>query len=126
MILKIIPIAFGESSTNGREVRCRVVYWTCSGGPMSQEELLARSGITRAPLKAAGRPTCVRYLVLAAGCSMALLAYAHRLGFTVVAPEIKQEFGLSGQDMGWIMSVFLIAYGLFQVPAGFLGDRLGA
>jgi MFS family permease len=28
--------------------------------------------------------------------------------------------------MGWVMSVFLIAYGVFQVPAGLLGDRLGA
>ena len=72
------------------------------------------------------RPTRVRYLVLAAGCSMALLAYAHRLGFAIYAPEIKRDFGLSDQQVAYLMSAFLIAYAAFQVPAGLAGDRLGA
>jgi sugar phosphate permease len=83
------------------------------------------SGIT-AEAPAAARATRVRFLVLAAGCSMALLAYVHRLGFAVYAPEIKRDFGLSGQDVGYLMSAFLIAYGVFQVPMGLAGDRLGA
>src|SRR5438128_642028 len=70
--------------------------------------------------------TRVRYLVLAAGCSMALLAYVHRLAFSVFAPEIKRDFSLSDQEVGYLMAAFLVAYGVFQVPAGLAGDRLGA
>jgi sugar phosphate permease len=72
------------------------------------------------------RPTRVRYLVLAAGCTMALLAYVHRLAFAVYAPEIAGEFALNDQDIGNLMSAFLVGYALFQVPAGLAGDRLGA
>lgn len=83
------------------------------------------SGITdRRP--APGRPTRVRYVVLAAGCTMALLAYVHRLAFSLYAPEIKQEFSLGDKDVGNLMAAFLLSYALFQVPAGLAGDRLGA
>jgi sugar phosphate permease len=73
-----------------------------------------------------GRPTRVRYLVLAAGCSLALVAYVHRLGFSIFAPEIKRDFALGDQDVGYLMFAFLVAYGACQVPAGLSGDRLGA
>jgi sugar phosphate permease len=57
---------------------------------------------------------------------MALLAYMLRLAFAVYAPEIEQEFSLSQQDVGNLMSAFLVAYAAFQVPSGLAGDRLGA
>jgi sugar phosphate permease len=83
------------------------------------------SGIADETLKSA-RASRVRYLVLAAGCSMALLTYAHRLGFAVFTPEIKRDFGLTDQGVAYLASAFLVAYGLCQVPAGLAGDRLGA
>jgi ACS family glucarate transporter-like MFS transporter len=77
-------------------------------------------------LATASRGTRVRYLVLAAGCSMALIAYLHRLGFALFAPDIKKDFALSDEDVGYLMAAFLIAYGVCQIPAGLAGDRLGA
>src|SRR5579885_632782 len=73
-----------------------------------------------------GRPTRVRYLVLATGCSLALVVYVHRLGFSIFAPEIKRDFGLGDGDVGYLMFAFLVAYGACQIPAGLSGDRLGA
>jgi len=70
-------------------------------------------------------PTQVRYQVLAVACVLAVLTYINRLGFNVGAPEIKRNLGLNDQEMGYLASAFLIAYGLFQMPGGFLGDRLG-
>jgi sugar phosphate permease len=67
----------------------------------------------------------VRYLVLAAACSLAVLTYVQRLGFTNGLPEIKQSLRLNDTQTGDLASAFLLAYGLFQVPGGFLGDRLG-
>src|SRR6516162_4638306 len=71
------------------------------------------------------RPSRVRYQVLAVACVLALLTYINRLGFGVAASEIKRDLGLTDEQMGYLASAFLIAYGLFQVPGGLLGDRFG-
>jgi sugar phosphate permease len=68
----------------------------------------------------------VRYQVLAAGCILALLTYVARLGFVRAVPEIKSSLGLDDQMMGYVAAAFLVAYGGFQMPGGWLGDRFGA
>ena len=70
-------------------------------------------------------PSRVRYQVLGISCILAVLTYINRLGFNVAAPEIKSDLGLNDQDMGNLGAAFLIAYGLFQMPGGLLGDRFG-
>jgi sugar phosphate permease len=71
------------------------------------------------------RPTGVRYLVVAAACSLSLLGYVHRQAFAGGASEIMRDFGMGDQQMGYYWAAFLIAYGLFQVPCGMLSDVLG-
>jgi sugar phosphate permease len=71
-------------------------------------------------------PSRVRYLVLGSACSLAVLTYVQRQGFVAGTPYIRKDLGLSNEQMGELASVWLIAYGLFQVPGGLLGDRLGA
>jgi sugar phosphate permease len=75
---------------------------------------------------AAAPPSGVRYGVLIFACALAVVTYIQRIGFSVGAPAIKQSLGLNDAQMGYLMSAFLVAYGLFQVPGGLLGDRLGA
>ncbi len=70
-------------------------------------------------------PSRVRYQVLAVACALALLTYVNRLGFGVAAPEIKRSLHLTDEQMGYLASAFLVAYALFQVPGGLLGDRFG-
>jgi ACS family glucarate transporter-like MFS transporter len=82
-------------------------------------------GTTTAPAAASVRPTGVRYLVLAAACSLAVLTYVQRQGFVAGTPSLKKDLGLDDEQMGYLASVWLVAYGLFQVPGGLLGDRLG-
>jgi MFS transporter, ACS family, glucarate transporter len=85
-------------------------------------------GITTAPRQAPalGQPTGVRYLVLAAACSLAFLTYVQRQGFVAGTPYIQRDLGLDDEQMGYLFAGWLVAYGLFQVPGGLLGDRLGA
>src|SRR5262245_739133 len=71
-------------------------------------------------------PTWVRYQVLAVACSLAVLTYVQRQGFVAGTPSIKKDLGLNDEEMGYLASVWLVAYGLFQMPGGLLGDRLGA
>ena len=68
----------------------------------------------------------VRYDVLAAGCSFAFLTYIQRQAFVAATPEIKDALDLNQEQMGYLASAFLVAYGIFQVPCGLIGDRLGA
>jgi sugar phosphate permease len=71
------------------------------------------------------RPTGVRYQVLAFACAIAVITYVHRLGFSTGAPEIGRSLGLNSAQIGLLMAAFLVAYGLFQMPLGLLGDRFG-
>jgi sugar phosphate permease len=84
-------------------------------------------GITQAPRLAPSEagPTHVRYLVLAAACSLAVLTYIQRQGFIAGTPYIKADLHLDDAQMGYLAAVWLIAYGLFQVPGGLLGDQFG-
>ena len=72
-----------------------------------------------------GRPTRVRYQVLAAACSLAVITYIHRVGFGTVVAELQTTLKLSDARIGWLMAAFMVGYGLFEMPWGFLGDRFG-
>jgi MFS transporter, ACS family, glucarate transporter len=72
------------------------------------------------------KPTFVRYQVLAVACSLAILTYLQRQGFIAATPYIKQDLGLHDDQMGYFLAVWLVAYGIFQVPGGLIGDRIGA
>jgi ACS family glucarate transporter-like MFS transporter len=52
------------------------------------------------------------------------VGYLCRVAVTVVAPGMMREFGLSQTQMGTVFSAFLIGYTLFQVPSGWLADRV--
>jgi ACS family glucarate transporter-like MFS transporter len=78
------------------------------------------------PRAASARPTRARYRVLAAACLLALIAYLHRVGFASVGTYLKADLQLSDADWSRVMAAFLVAYALFEVPWGVLGDRLGA
>ncbi|GAC1448470.1 MAG: MFS transporter [Isosphaeraceae bacterium] len=67
----------------------------------------------------------VRYQVLGALCSLAVLAYLHRVGFATAAPELKARTGLSDRDLSYLMASFLLAYGVVEIPFGMLVDRFG-
>lgn len=41
-------------------------------------------------------------------------------------PLIRDDFNLDYAQAGWVVSAFTLAYGLSQLPAGWLADRIGA
>jgi sugar phosphate permease len=55
-----------------------------------------------------------------------VLTYVQRQGFIAATPYIKQDLGLQDSQMGYLAAVWLVAYGLFQVPGGLIGDRIGS
>jgi len=45
------------------------------------------------------------------------------IGFALL--PIEKEFNLKPEQLGYITGVFFLAYSLFQIPAGWLNDRVG-
>jgi MFS transporter, ACS family, glucarate transporter len=85
----------------------------------------ARDLAPQSPADEAGEPTRTRYVVLAAACSLAIVTYILRVGFSSVSPNLKSALGLSSSELGYVMAAFMVAYGLFEVPWGILGDQFG-
>ena len=73
-----------------------------------------------APPTSTGR----RLVLLLAAAAAA--GYVCRVAITVVAPGIMHDFNLTQTEMGTIFSAFLMGYTVFQVPSGWLADRVSA
>ncbi len=61
------------------------------------------------------------YCVLAFLCSLSFVLYLDRVCIGQAAPAIQEELGLTNTQMGYALSAFVLAYGLFEVPTGPLG-----
>ena len=70
-------------------------------------------------------PTRVRHLVLALTVAAYFITYMDRVNISSAVPVIQKELGYSMITMGWILSSFRWGYALFQIPGGWLGDRIG-
>jgi MFS transporter, ACS family, glucarate transporter len=71
-------------------------------------------------------PTRVRYQVLVLACLLAALTYLDRACFGMAAPTIVADLGLTSvADLKGAITAFAIAYGLFEIPTGWWGDRYG-
>jgi sugar phosphate permease len=74
---------------------------------------------------APGRPTRIRHVVLWLTVAAYMITYMDRVVISSAVPAIQKEFGFSLTTMGWILSSFRWGYALFQIPGGWLGDRIG-
>src|SRR5215213_1902349 len=71
------------------------------------------------------RPTRVRYAVLAFGVALAGVTYLDRVCISLTAKDMMRDLGLSEEQMGYVFSAFVLSYGLFEIPTGWWGDRIG-
>src|SRR5437588_11709344 len=69
--------------------------------------------------------THVRYVVLALTVAAYMITYMDRVVISSAVPTIRKELGFEMVTMGWILAAFNWAYALFQIPGGWLGDRIG-
>ena len=74
----------------------------------------------------ADRPTRIRYSIVLLAVLIDMTSYMDRVCISVAAPSLEQEFALSKTQMGWVFSIFSLAYALGQTPWGMLADKIGA
>lgn len=66
-----------------------------------------------------------RYRVLAFLFSLSIITYLDRVCISVVGPRMKKDLDLTNEQFGYVLSAFALAYALFEIPTGSLGDRIG-
>jgi predicted MFS family arabinose efflux permease len=57
--------------------------------------------------------------------ALAIITFLDRISISVAAPRIQQELQIPPDRWGWILGSFVLAYGLFEIPTGAMGDRRG-
>jgi len=56
---------------------------------------------------------------------LAVVTYLDRVCISAAAPYISDELHLTTVQMGQVLSAFALAYSLFEIPSGWLGDVTG-
>ncbi|HYH63375.1 MAG TPA: MFS transporter, partial [Urbifossiella sp.] len=71
-------------------------------------------------------PSRARFVLVLWLCGLAGVLYLDRICFGQAIDPMQRELGLTNTQMGLVAMAFTIAYGLFEIPTGRLGDRFGS
>jgi MFS family permease len=66
-----------------------------------------------------------RHGVLGLLCVVSVITFLDRLAIPVAEPGIRGELHLSPDQWGWVLSAYVLANAIFEIPSGALGDRNG-
>ena len=83
------------------------------------------SGLASSPHGSSAIATRTRYVTVAFCVALALITYIDRVAISQAAPFITRDLGLSRIEMGWALAIFGYAYAIFEIPGGWLADRIG-
>src|SRR5271156_99242 len=72
-----------------------------------------------------GRSFRIRRSILGCLFGFSMFGYVQRPGLAPPAEPMMQELGLDQAALGWLLTVFLAAYTVFQIPGGVLGEYWG-
>src|SRR5262245_41587917 len=78
-----------------------------------------------APPPGPAPPSRARDWVLVFAATLAIITYIDRVCISQAGPDIQRDLGLDKKHMGWAFAAFAWAYALFEIPGGWLGDRIG-
>ena len=71
-------------------------------------------------------PSRARLIVLGFLCLLAAVLYLDRICLGTAIDAIQQEFKLTETHLSFVHMAFTLAYGIFEIPTGRWGDRIGA
>jgi ACS family glucarate transporter-like MFS transporter len=71
------------------------------------------------------RPTHTRYRVVALVSGLGMITYLDRACVGTLAPGIMRDLGLTTVQMGYVFTVFQLAYAVFEIPTAWWADRRG-
>ncbi|MFN3379752.1 MAG: MFS transporter [Runella zeae] len=66
-----------------------------------------------------------RYRALTFLFALSIITFLDRVCMNVVSKYVKADLGLNNEEFGWILGAFSLAYALFEIPTGAMGDAIG-
>lgn len=66
-----------------------------------------------------------RHVVLGLLFLLSIITYIDRVCISVAGPAMQSDLDLSPEQFGWVVGAFAIAYALFEIPTGSMGDTIG-
>jgi MFS transporter, ACS family, glucarate transporter len=66
-----------------------------------------------------------RYFVVGLLGIVSVITFLDRMAIAVVGPLVQKDLHLTPEKWSWVLSAYVIAYGLFEIPSGARGDRNG-
>ena len=57
--------------------------------------------------------------------TLAVVTYIDRVSISFAEKSIRGDLGLTKVQMGYVFFAFGLAYALFEIPGGYLGDWIG-
>ncbi len=66
-----------------------------------------------------------RHRVLGLLSALSILTFLDRMAIAVTGPAIQSDLHISTVEWGWVLSGYVLANGLFEIPSGVMGDRHG-
>ena len=67
----------------------------------------------------------LRWWIIGMICTLTIINYIDRLTLSVLAPTIRETFGMSNQSYSRVVTMFLLGYTISQALSGRLLDKLG-
>jgi MFS family permease len=71
------------------------------------------------------RPTRTRFVVLVVLCLLSGILYLDRICMSAALDSIQTDLKLTNTEGSYVLMAFTLAYGLFEIPTGRWGDRIG-
>ena len=66
-----------------------------------------------------------RHGVLGLLFMLSIITYVDRVCISVAGPLMQKELDMSPEQWGWVVAAFAIAYAVFEIPSGAMGDSIG-
>jgi ACS family glucarate transporter-like MFS transporter len=66
-----------------------------------------------------------RHWVIVFAVVLSIITYIDRVSISFAGPNMRKDLGLDSAQFGWVLAAFAWAYALFEIPGGWMGDKMG-
>jgi MFS family permease len=79
----------------------------------------------REEMRISEKPTTVRYWVIFFAVTLSIVTYIDRVALSLSRKQVAADLHLTDVQMGSVFGAFALAYALFEIPSGWMGDKWG-
>ncbi|WP_076069593.1 MFS transporter [Sphingomonas montana] len=66
-----------------------------------------------------------RHAVVGLLATLSVITFLDRMAIAVAGPAIQRDLNITPDQWGWVLGAYVIAYAVFEIPSGAMGDSHG-